>query len=73
MARPVKSRSKHPEREEAPHGRGTPSVGPRKSRAKVRPLDGEPAIQRPYEPGDERERTSDNPWQDPGGPEPANG
>ena len=40
-------------------------------RKKVRPLDADPAIDRAYEPGDEAK--SDDPWQDPGGPEPANG
>jgi hypothetical protein len=61
----------HPEREEAPRGRETPSLGPRRGRKKVRPLEGEPAIDRAYEPGDEQ--ANENPWQDPGGPEPANG
>ena len=71
MAKPTKPPSEHPEREEAPHGRETPSLGPRRSRKKVRPLDADPAIDRAYEPGDEAK--SDDPWQDPGGPEPANG
>ena len=71
MAKSTKPPSKHPEREEAPHGRATPSLGPRKARKKVRPLDGKPAIEREYEPG--QERAADDPWQDPGGPEPANG
>jgi hypothetical protein len=71
MAKSTKPPAKHPEREEAPHGRETPSLGPRKGRKKVRPLDGEPAIERAYEPGEQSE--PDNPWQDPGGPEPANG
>jgi hypothetical protein len=71
MAKSTKPPAKHPERQEAPHGRETPSLGPRRARSKVRPLGGEPEIDRPYEPGDERR--SDNPWQDPGGGEPANG
>jgi hypothetical protein len=71
MARPRKPPAEHPEREEAPHGRATPSLGPRKARKKVRPLGGEPAIDRDYEPREER--PADEAWQDPGGPEPANG
>ena len=71
MAKSTKPPAKHPEREEAPHGRETPSLGPRKGRKKVRPLDAEPAIERAYEPGESPE--PGNPWQDPGGPEPANG
>jgi hypothetical protein len=71
MAKPTTPPAGHPEREEAPHGRATPSLGPRKARWKVRPLGGEPAIDRAYEPGSEP--PADDPWQDPGGPEPANG
>jgi hypothetical protein len=74
MAKPRTSKSsKHPEREAAPHGRATPVAGSPKDRKKVQPLDGEPAIERPYEPGADDPRHGDNPWQDPGGPEPANG
>lgn len=47
-------------------------IGPRQSPKKVRPLAGKPAIQRPYEPG-VVQRKDDDPWQDPGGAEPANG
>jgi len=72
MAKPSKPAPERPEREEAPKGRATPSLGPRTARRKVRPLDGEPAIDRPYDPGGDR-RAPDDPWQDPGGPEPANG
>ena len=74
MAKPRTTKPvKHPEAEEAPHGRATPVVGPRKAQKKVRPLDGEPAMERPYDSGAERAKGDDNPWQDPGGPEPANG
>ena len=62
-----------PERQEAPEGRETPVMGPRRSRKKVRPLKGEPAIDRPYDPEAEKRGRDENPWQDPGGPEPANG
>ena len=77
MAKPTKKTGEHPERaehserEEAPKGRETPSLGPRPQR-KVRPLEGEPAMDRPYDPGGDK-RKSEDPWQDPGGPEPANG
>jgi hypothetical protein len=71
MAKPTKPEPESPERQEAPQGRETPSLGPPKARKKVRPLEGEPAIDRPYEPG--AEPTTDDPWQDPGGPEPGNG
>jgi hypothetical protein len=67
----LRSRNLRARREEVPHGRETLSLGPRKDRKKVQPLDGEAAIDRQYEPG--AERAQDNPWQDPGGPEPANG
>jgi hypothetical protein len=72
MAKSTKPKPEAPERQEVPHGRETPSLGPRKAREKVQPLEGEPAIDRPYEPDGERPK-DDNPWQDPGGPEPANG
>ena len=79
MAEPTKPTSESPEgragapeHEESPQGRETPSLGPRNARRKVAPLDAEPAIDRPYEPGDDK-RASDDPWQDPGGPEPGNG
>jgi hypothetical protein len=71
MAKSTKPKGESPERQEVPEGRETPSLGPRKTPSKVKPLNGEPAIDRPYEPG--HERTQDDPWQDPGGPEPANG
>ena len=71
MTKPTKRSPERPEREEAPKGRETPSLGPRPAR-KVRPLDGEPAIDRPYDPGGDK-RKPDDPWQDPGGSEPANG
>jgi hypothetical protein len=61
------------ERQEAPEGRDTPVMGPRRRRKKVRPLGGEPAIDRPYDPAADRQRRDKDPWQDPGGPEPANG
>ena len=61
-----------PERQEVPEGREPPAMGPRKKRRKVKPLDAEPAIDRPYETGGDK-RAPDDPWQDPGGPEPANG
>jgi len=72
MAKSRKSPRVHPERQEAPHGRATPVIGPRQSPKKVRPLAGKPAIQRPYDPG-VVQRKDDDPWQDPGGSEPANG
>jgi hypothetical protein len=53
-------------------GRETPVLGPRRSRKKVRPLDAEPATDRPYDSGAAPARP-DDPWQDPGGAEPANG
>jgi hypothetical protein len=71
MAKSRKAKPGSPERREAPHGRETPVIGPRQARRKVRPLGGEPAIDRPYEP--DARRNADDPWQDPGGPEPANG
>ena len=72
MAKPKKPKSESPEREEAPAGRETPSLGPPNARRKVQPLEGEPAMDRPYDPGGDK-RAPDDPWQDPGGPEPANG
>jgi len=72
MAKPTDRKSESPEREEAPKGRETPSLGPREAPRKVRPLDGEPAMDRPYDPGGDK-RKPDDPWQDPGGAEPANG
>lgn len=72
MAKSTKRKPDSPEREEAPKGRETPSLGPRDAPQKVRPLDGEPEIDRPYDPDGDR-RPPDDPWQDPGGPEPANG
>lgn len=63
---------KPPERQEVPEGREPAVMGPRKARRKVEPLDAEPAMDRPYETGGDK-RAPDDPWQDPGGPEPANG
>ena len=71
MAKPTKRQREHPEREEAPKGRETPSMGSRPPK-KVQPLDGEPGIDRPYDTGGDQ-RKPDDPWQDPGGAEPANG
>jgi hypothetical protein len=71
MAKSTKPKAESPERQEVPEGRETPSLGPRKAPTKVKPLHGEPAIDRPYEPGNEP--AQDDPWHDPGGPEPANG
>jgi hypothetical protein len=71
MAKSTRPTREPAERDEAPRGRETPSLGPRKARKKVRPIAGEPAIDRAYEPDDRR--APDDPWQDPGGPEPANG
>ena len=61
------------ERQQVPEGRETPVMGPRRARKKVRPLSGEPGVARPYDPGTEKKRADEDPWQDPGGPEPANG
>ena len=72
MAKIRKRRRTSPESQDAPHGRATPVIGSREAPKKVRPIKGDPAIQRPYEP-DGRGPHDDNPWQDPGGPEPANG
>jgi hypothetical protein len=72
MAKSHKPKPRSPERQEAPRGRETPVIGPRKAPSKVRPLAGEPAIDRGYEPNG-RHPADENPWQDPGGPEPANG
>jgi len=72
MAKIRKPRRTSPESLEAPHGRATPVIGSRKAPKKVRPIKADPAIERPYEP-DALHRHDDNPWQDPGGPEPANG
>ena len=47
-------------------------MGPRQAQRKVQPLEGEPAMDRKYETGGDK-RKPDDPWQDPGGPEPANG
>jgi hypothetical protein len=72
MTHPDEHEATPPERQEVPEGREPPVMGPRKARGKVKPLKGEPAIDRPYEPGGDK-RPPDDPWQDPGGPEPANG
>ena len=72
MAKSTKRKPGSPEREEAPKGRETPSLGPREEQHKVQPLDAEPARDRPYDTGGDK-RKPDDPWQDPGGAEPANG
>ena len=72
MTDDTKRDEKPEERREVPEGRETPMMGTRKDRRKVKPLDGKPAMDRPYEPGGDK-RAPDDPWQDPGGPEPANG
>jgi hypothetical protein len=72
MAESTKPNPESQERKESPEGRETPVMGPAKKRAKVRPIEGEPAIDRKYEHDGERS-APDDPWQDPGGPEPANG
>ena len=73
MAKPRKVRRESPERQEAPHGRETPVIGPREAPKKVRPLKGEPGIARRDETDVQPPNGKDDPWQDPGGPEPANG
>ena len=55
-----------------PDGRDTPVMGPPSNRRKVRPAKGRSGIARPYDPGPDHRRP-DDPWQDPGGAEPANG
>jgi hypothetical protein len=72
MAKPRKRR-KNPEREEAPQGRDTPVIGPRDAPSKVGTLDGEPEIARPYDSNGSAAVKDEDPWQDPGGAEPANG
>jgi hypothetical protein len=72
MAKSTKPKPESAEREEAPKGRETPSLGPRDAPHKVRPLQGEPGTGRPYDSGGDK-RKADDPWQDPGGEEPANG
>jgi len=72
MANSKKPNAESPEREEAPQGRETPSLGPRDAQRKVRPLNGKPAMDRPYDTGGDK-RAPDDPWQDPGGSEPGNG
>jgi hypothetical protein len=67
-----KRKPERPEREEAPKGRETPSLGPRHAQRKVQALEGEPAMDRPYDSGADK-RKPDDPWRDPGGAEPANG
>jgi len=47
-------------------------MGPPAARTKVRPLNAEPAMHRRYDPGAGKHDDED-PWQDPGGPEPGNG
>jgi len=64
--------TKPAEQAPVPEGRETPVMGPPKVRRKVRRMRGEPGTARPYEPGAEKPGPAD-PWQDPGGPEPANG
>jgi hypothetical protein len=71
MTKRPETKPESPERREAPEGRETPVGGGRDGR-KVKPLDGEPEMDRPYEPGGPKQKP-DDPWQDPGGAEPANG
>jgi len=73
MAKSPQPKDERPERQPAPEGRETPVMGPRRTRKKVRRIDGEPAIDRGYDPGGGAAMHDDDPWQDPGGPEPANG
>lgn len=72
MSDPDERDAKPAEQHEVPEGRETPVMGPRKARNKVKPLKGQPAMDRPYDAGGDK-RAPDDPWQDPGGPEPANG
>ena len=72
MAKSRKPKNERSERKPVPEGRETPVLGPSRARTKVGRLKGEPAIDRPYDPGGDK-RPPDDPWQDPGGPEPANG
>ena len=71
MTKPAHDDAKASERDAAPEGRDTPVLGGGKSRKKVKPLDGEPAIEREYDPGVPQQES--DPWQDPGGSEPHNG
>jgi hypothetical protein len=72
MSDSIERDDKPAEQQEVPEGRETPVMGPRKAPRKVKPMDGTPAMNRPYDTGGDR-RAPDDPWQDPGGPEPANG
>jgi len=47
-------------------------MGSPKVRRKVRSLKGQPGVALPYDSGADK-RPPDDPWQDPGGGEPANG
>ena len=71
MTKPAHDDAKGRERDEVPEGRDTPVLGGGKSRKKVKPLDAEPEIERPYDPGVPQQES--DPWQDPGGSEPHNG
>jgi hypothetical protein len=71
MPKRPESKPESAERRNAPEGRETPVVGGRQGR-KVRPLGGKPAMDRAYESGMPKQKP-DDPWQDPGGSEPANG
>jgi hypothetical protein len=71
MTTPAHDDAKSPERAAAPEGRDTPALGGGKRRKKVKPLEGEAAIERPYDPGVPQQEP--DPWQDPGGSEPHNG
>ena len=72
MTKPRDVNAKPAEREPIPEGHDTPVMGPAKERRKVRPAKGQPGVARPYDAGPDK-RPPDDPWQDPGGPEPANG
>ena len=59
MTTPAHDDAKSPERAAAPEGRDTPALGGGKRRKKVKPLEGEAAIERPYDPGRSEEHTSE--------------
>ncbi len=60
------------ESQPVPEGHDTPVMGPPDARRKVQAAKGQPGVARPYEPITD-ERPEADPWQDPGGAEPANG
>lgn len=71
MTKPAHDDANAREPEDAPEGRDTPVLGGGEDRKKVKPLEAEPEIERPYDPGVPQQES--DPWQDPGGPEPHNG